>query len=70
MAANDFETTDVNLELETKVGNKMEYAVLAKASIIESHRKLCNYEKETVECRLTSLYILVCVAINLEHQRD
>ena len=49
MAIADFETKHMKLELEMKVGNLMEDSVLAKATIVKNHRKLHNYEKETVE---------------------
>ena len=40
---------DVNLKLETKVNDQMEDVVLAKATIIENHRKLHDYKKLTIE---------------------
>ena len=48
-AVADFKTKDMNFELETKAGNQMEDPGLAKATIVKNHRKLCDYEKETVE---------------------
>ena len=49
MAAADFENKDVNFELETKTGGRMEDSVLAKAIIIKNHSKPRGYEKETFE---------------------
>ena len=49
MAVANLETMDVNLKLETKVKDQMEDVVLAKATIIENHRKLHDYKKLTIE---------------------
>ena len=49
MDADDFETMDVNFELETKVVGQMEDPALAKEIIIKNHRKLRDNEKETFE---------------------
>ena len=49
MAAADIETEDVNFELETKTGGRMEDSVLAKAVIIKNRRKLRDYERETFQ---------------------
>ena len=49
MAVADLETKNVNFEVETKVDDQMEDCVLAKANIVENHRKLCNHKKKTVK---------------------
>ena len=55
MAADDFKNTDVNFKLETKVGGQMEDYMLAKAVIIENHRKPRDYKKETLKKMLNNV---------------
>ena len=55
VAANNFDNTDVNFKLVMKVGGQMEDSMLAKAVIIENHRKPRGYEKKTFKKRADNM---------------
>ena len=49
MVVVDLETENMNFGLDTKIDDQMEDSVLAKASIVENHRKIHDHKKKNVK---------------------